>query len=93
MKRKSVNPKIGQDQIAKELGYSSSTLQRYRNDIKEHRPYKLNFRDVNYSRRLRDPKGTQKSSNDDFKRLQMTSERPVIADSTYQAQSIKTYYI
>ena len=31
---KSINPKLRQDQITKELGCSSSTLQRYRNDIK-----------------------------------------------------------
>ena len=30
----SINPKLKQKEIAKELGYSSSTLQRYRNDIK-----------------------------------------------------------
>ena len=31
---KPINSKIRQDQIAKELGSSGSTLQRYRNDIK-----------------------------------------------------------
>ena len=31
---KSVNPKLKQNQMAKELGCPSSTLQRYRNDIK-----------------------------------------------------------
>ena len=30
----SVNPKLRQEQRAKEIGFSSSTLQRYRNDIK-----------------------------------------------------------
>ena len=34
MELKSVNPKLKQKEIAKELGYSSSALQRYRNDIK-----------------------------------------------------------
>ena len=33
MEIKSVYPKLRQDQIAKELGCSSSTLKRYRNNI------------------------------------------------------------
>ena len=33
MGMKSIDPEIRQDQIAKELGYSGSTLQRYTNDI------------------------------------------------------------
>ena len=41
-KLKSINPKLKQDQIAKELGYSSSTLQRYRHDIKVQSRYKSN---------------------------------------------------
>ena len=34
MEFKSINPKLIQSEIAKELGFSSSTLKRYRNDIK-----------------------------------------------------------
>ena len=41
MKIKSVNHRLGQDQIAKELGCSSSTLQRYRNDINMLSPYRI----------------------------------------------------
>ena len=33
MEIKSLNPNLKQNQIAKELGFSSSTLQRYRQDI------------------------------------------------------------
>ena len=40
MELKSINPNLKQDQIAKELGYSSFTLQRYRHDIKMQRLYK-----------------------------------------------------
>ena len=39
MEIKSVHPKLRQDQIAKELGCSSSILQLYRNDIKMLSPY------------------------------------------------------
>ena len=35
------NPKLGQDQLAKELGCSSSTLQRYRHDIFMLSPYRI----------------------------------------------------
>ena len=41
MKIKSVNPKLKQDQIGKELDWSSSTLQRFRNDINMVSPYRI----------------------------------------------------
>ena len=41
MEIKSDNPKLRQDQIAKEIGYSSSTLQRYRHDMNTFSPYKI----------------------------------------------------
>ena len=41
MEKKSVNQKLRQDQIAKFLGCSSSTLQRYRNDINMLSPYRV----------------------------------------------------
>ena len=40
MEIKSVNPRLRQDQIAKELDCSSSTLQRYRNDLNMPPPYR-----------------------------------------------------
>ena len=39
MEPKSNYPKIRKGQLAKDLGYSSSTLQRYRHDIKMRSPY------------------------------------------------------
>ena len=42
MEIKSVNPKIRQDKIAKEVGCSSFTLQRYKLDIKMQSAYKTN---------------------------------------------------
>ena len=59
-----MNSKLKQDQLAKELSYSSSNLQSYRHDIKKQSPHKLNA-----------PKRTQKASND-LKRPQMTSKEP-----------------
>ena len=49
---KSFNPKTKQSEKAKELGCSSSSLQRYRHDIKMQSPYISNH-----------PKKTQKTSN------------------------------
>ena len=40
MKVKYENPRMRQSEIANQLGMSSSTLQRYRNDINMHSPYR-----------------------------------------------------
>ena len=42
MRMKYDNPKLKQSQIANQLGYSTSTLQRYRNDIGMLSPYRIN---------------------------------------------------
>ena len=41
MKLKYENPRMRQSEIANQLGMSSSTLQRYRNDIKMLSPYRI----------------------------------------------------
>ena len=46
MEMKSNNPKLTQKEIAKELGYSDSTLKRYRNDINMQSPYRYNTKDL-----------------------------------------------
>ena len=68
------NPKLRQSEIASQLGYSSSTLQRYRNDINMLSPYRIqpnkrtkkrsNTTFDNYSHRERDLKGHQTAPND-----------------------------
>ena len=40
-------PKLKQSEIANQLGYSSSTLQRYRNDIKMLSPYRIQPNNTN----------------------------------------------
>ena len=69
MKIKYENPKMKQTEIANQLGMSSSTLQRYRNDINMLSPYRNN------------PNNTKKRSkkakideSHDLKRPQMTSK-------------------
>ena len=54
MEIKSVNPKVMQDQIAKELGCSSSTLQRCRQDINMFSLYRNPS--ISHKRRKKDPK-------------------------------------
>ena len=62
VKIKSIKPKLKQKEKAKELGYSSCTLQRYGYDIKLQSSYQSN-----------NPKRTRKTSND-LKRPQITSK-------------------
>ena len=75
MKVKYENPKLKQSQTADQLGLSTSTLQRYRNDINMLSPYRINPKNNH--------KKTKKVKNTDFdndqnheadvKRPQMTS--------------------
>ena len=62
------NPKMTQSEISSQLNMSSSTIQRYRNDINMHSPYRINSNNVK--------KRTKKAKIDDIgdlKRPQMTS--------------------
>ena len=77
MRVKYENPKLKQSEIANQLGLSSGTLQRYRNDIKMLSPYRINQNNtnkrtkkasktifVNNSHRELDAKRPQITSND-----------------------------
>ena len=78
MRVKYENPKLKQSEIANQIGLSTSTLQRYRNDINMLSPYRFNPNNTN--------KRTTKASNTNFdnnshrehdlKRPQMTSRQP-----------------
>ena len=68
MKVKYENPKMKQSEIANQLGMSSSTLQRYRNDVNMLSPYRITTNNVK--------KRSKKAKIDDIgdlKRPQMTS--------------------
>ena len=58
MRVKDEKPKLKQSEIANQLGLSSSTLQRYRNDINMLSPYRINPNNTN--------KRTKKASNTNF---------------------------
>ena len=47
MRVKYENPKIKQSEIANQLGWSTSTLQRYRNDINMLSPYRIHPNNTN----------------------------------------------
>ena len=68
MKVKYENPRMKQSEIANQLGMSSSTLQRCRNDINMLSPYRINPN--NTKKRT---KNSKIDDNTDLKRPQMTS--------------------
>ena len=75
MKVKYENPKLKQSEIANHLGLSSSTLQRYRNDINMLSPYRIQSNIAN--KRIKKAKDTDFENTShrevDVKRPQMTS--------------------
>ena len=68
MKLKYENPRMRQSEIANQLGMSSSTLQRYRNDINMLSPYRTSPNNTK-----KRSKKTKIDDNSDLKRPQMTS--------------------
>ena len=76
MRLKYENPKLRQSEIANRLGYSSSTLQRYRNDVNMISPYRI--QPSNTNKLAKNDKNTNfdenTSPNHDDKRPQMTSK-------------------
>ena len=51
MRKKSMNPKVRQDQIAKKLGCSSSGLQRCRQDINMLSPFRIQSKSIKRKQR------------------------------------------
>ena len=71
MRNKYENPKLRQSEVANQLGYTSSTLQRYRNDISMLSPYRIQSNDTN--------KRTKKASNTNVNNnsyRELENERP-----------------
>ena len=75
MRVKYDNPRLKQSEIANQLDYSTSTLQRYRNDINMLSPYRVQPNSTN--KRRKKTSNTNSNNNlhrdPELKRLQMTS--------------------
>ena len=78
MQTKFGNTKMKQSDIGNQLGYSSSTLQRYKNDINMLSPYRI--QPNNSNKRTKKTSKTNFDANShrdpDVKRPKMTSEKP-----------------
>ena len=68
MNIKNQNPKMTQSEISSQLNMSSSTIQRYRNDINMLSPYRINPNNVK-----KQQKKTKIDNNGDLKKPQLTS--------------------
>ena len=70
-------PKMKQSEIANQLSLSSSTIQRYRNDIIMLSPYRIQSNTINKRKKLAKNTNSDNESqpNHDHKRPQMTSKQ------------------
>ena len=86
MRVKYENPRLKQSEIANQLGMSSSTVQRYRNDINMLSPYRINPNNVK--------KRSKKAKIDnigDLKGPQMTSDDLKITSNDKKTKTKKQY--
>ena len=92
MRVKYKNPKMKQSAIANQLSMSSSTLQRYRNDINMLSPYKINPNNTEKrsKKALNTNFGDDSHHEGDVKRPQMTSDDLKRPQSTSNENSKKT---
>ena len=92
MRVKHENPKMKQSEIANQLGMSSLTLQRYRNDINMLSPYKIFPNNTN--KRTKNVKNTDFDNNPhhetDVERPQLTSNDLKRPQSTSNENNQKT---
>ena len=84
MEIKSINPKLKQSEIAKELAISTSTLRRYRREINMHSPYRILQSSNTNTRKQKTSNHTEhnfKMTSSDLEMtscdLKMTSNEPV----------------
>ena len=93
MRVKYENPKMKQSEIANQLGLSSSTVQRYRNDINMLSPYRISVN--NNNKRTKKAKNTNFDDDShheaDVKRPQMTSNDLKRTQSTSNKTKTKKF--
>ena len=90
------NPRLEQSEIANQLGYSTSTLQRYRNDINILSPYRIQPNSTD--KRTKNPSNTNSDNNShsesDVKRPRLSSndlKRPqLISESSAEVTPVKS---
>ena len=92
MRMKYENPKLKQSEIANQLGVSSSTLKRYRNDIDMVSPYRIHPNNTN--KRVKKVKNTNFDNNShhecDPKRAQMNlNDLKMISNETVKHKKNK----
>ena len=80
------NPKMTQSEISSQLNMSSSTIQRYRNDINMFSPYRINPNNVK-----KRSKKAKIDDNGDLKRPQKTSN-DLKTSSNDKKNKIKKYF-
>ena len=75
MRIKYENPKLKQSEIANQLGYCSSTLQRYRNGLNMLSPYRIQSNNTNKRAKMAPNTNFNNDSHceNDFKRPKTTS--------------------
>ena len=88
MEIKSINPKVKQSEIAKELGCSSCTLQRYRIDKKLLSPYRIPTNSYKRKRKFSNRELDLETSND-LKRPQLTPKKSSPKIETVQSKKNK----
>ena len=98
MRLKYENPKLKQSEIAGRLGYSSSTLQRYRNDVNMLSPYRIHPNNTNKRTKKAENINFDENSspNNDHKRPQMTSndlKRPQSTSKTKNKNVLKGGFV
>ena len=76
------NPKMTQSEISSQLNISSSTIKRYRNDIKMFSPYRINSNNVK-----KQQKKAKIDNNDELKRPQLSSNDLKITSNDKKTRS------
>ena len=76
MRVKNENPKMEQSEIANQLGYSTSTLQRYRDDINMLSPYRIQPNNTN-----KQGKKTSNSNSNNDLHLDPNHKRPLLTSN------------
>ena len=82
------NPKMTQSEISSQLNMSSSTIQRYRNDINMFSPYRINSGNVK-----KQQKKTKIDNNGDLKRPQMISRHLQMIKKTESKNTLKGGFV